>query len=209
MHWRHLLLRPQAKLGLHCMLALPFAWMLWALFHDALGANPAEALSRTSGDWTLRLLCLVLAVTPLRHVTRTPELIRFRRSIGLATFFYACLHLLCYAWFDQNFEINEIAKDLVKRPFIWLGMLGFVFMLPLALTSSHAAVRWLGGKRWQYLHRLVYVLPVFALLHFYWMRAGKNNFDEVWLYAFVLGSLLAYRLWRWQNKINAKIQIKH
>ncbi len=208
MHWRHLLLRPQAKLCLHCMLALPFAWMLWALFNDALGANPAEALSRSSGDWTLRFLCLVLAVTPLRHITRTPELIRFRRSIGLTTFFYACLHLLCYAWFDQNFEINEIAKDLVKRPFIWLGMLGFVFMLPLALTSSHAAVRWLGGKRWQYLHRLVYALPVFALLHFYWMRAGKNNFDEVWIYAFVLGSLLTYRLWRWQNKINAKTQTK-
>jgi sulfoxide reductase heme-binding subunit YedZ len=191
------------------MLALPFAWMLWALFNDALGANPAEALSRSSGDWTLRFLCLVLAVTPLRHITRTPELIRFRRSIGLATFFYACLHLLCYAWFDQNFEINEIAKDLVKRPFIWLGMLGFVFMLPLALTSSHAAVRWLGGKRWQVLHRLVYLLPVFALLHFYWMRAGKNNFDEVWIYACVLGSLLTYRLWRWQNKINAKTQTEH
>ena len=204
MHWRHLLLRPHAKNFLYVILTLPFLWMLWALFHDALGANPAEALSRSTGDWTLRLLCLVLAVTPLRYITRTPELIRFRRSIGLGAFFYACLHLLCYAWFDQGFEINEIAKDLVKRPFIWLGMLGFVFMLPLALTSSNAAVRWMGGKRWQTLHRLVYVLPVFALLHFYWMRAGKNNFAEVYVYAAVLGSLLIYRLWRWQNKINAK-----
>ena len=204
MHWRHLLLQPQAKLCLHCMLALPFAWMLWALFNDALGANPAEALSRSSGDWTLRLLCLVLAVTPLRHITRTPELIRFRRSIGLATFFYACLHLLCYAWFDQSFEIDEIAKDLVKRPFIWLGMLGFVFMLPLALTSSHAAVRWLGGKRWQYLHRLVYALPVFALLHFYWMRAGKNNFDEVYVYAAVFMVWLLSRLWVAKRQSTAK-----
>jgi sulfoxide reductase heme-binding subunit YedZ len=133
----------------------------------------------------------------LRHVTRTPELIRFRRILGLATFFYACLHLLCYAWFDQGFELNDMAKDLVKRPFIWLGMLGFVFMLPLALTSSNAAVRWLGGKRWRQLHSLVYVLPLFALLHFYWMRAGKNNFAEVWVYACVLGGLLAYRVWRW------------
>jgi methionine sulfoxide reductase heme-binding subunit len=200
MQVRHFLLLPSSKYLLQCVLVLPFAWMLWAVFHDALGANPAEALSRSTGDWTLRFLCLVLAVTPLRHVTRTPELIRFRRSIGLATFFYACLHLLCYAWFDQSFEIDEIAKDLVKRPFIWLGMLGFVFMLPLALTSSHAAVRWLGGKRWQQWHRLVYVLPVFALLHFYWMRAGKNNFAEVWVYACVIGILLAYRGWQWNHK---------
>lgn len=204
MHWRSLLLMPHAKTYGYVLLALPFAWMLWALFNDALGANPAEALSRSSGDWTLRLLCLVLAVTPLRHVTRTPELIRFRRSIGLATFVYACLHLLCYAWFDQNFEINEIAKDLVKRPFIWLGMLGFVFMLPLALTSSNSAVRWLGGKRWQYLHRLVYALPVFALLHFYWMRAGKNNFDEVYVYAAVFMVWLLARLWVAKHQPNKK-----
>ena len=196
---RHFLLLPASKYLLQCVLVLPFAWMLWALFNDGLGANPAEALNRSTGDWTLRCLCLVLAVTPLRHVLRTPELIRFRRSLGLAAFGYACLHLLCYAWFDQSFDIDEIAKDLVKRPFIWLGMLGFVLMLPLALTSSNAAVRWLGGKRWQYLHRLVYALLVFALLHFYWMRAGKNNFAEVWVYACVLGALLAYRVWRWHH----------
>ena len=207
MHWRHLLLRPHAKTLVYVILALPFLWMLWALFHDALGANPAEALSRSTGDWTLRLLCLVLAVTPLRYITRTPELIRFRRSIGLGAFFYACLHLLCYAWFDQGFEINEIAKDLVKRPFIWLGMLGFVCMLPLALTSSNAAVRWMGGKRWQTLHRLVYVLPVFALLHFYWMRAGKNNFAEVYVYAAVFMVWLFARLWVAKRQPNKKAPV--
>ena len=207
MHWRHLLLRPHAKNFLYVILALPFLWMLWALFHDALGANPAEALSRSTGDWTLRLLCLVLAVTPLRHITRTPELIRFRRSIGLGAFFYACLHLLCYAWFDQGFEFDEIAKDLVKRPFIWLGMLGFVFMLPLALTSSNAAVRWLGGKRWQILHRLVYLLPAFALLHFYWMRAGKNNFAEVYVYAAVFLVWLFARLWVAKRQPNKKAPV--
>ncbi len=200
MPWRRFLLWPHATSLLHGLLSLPFIWLLWALFNDALGANPAEALSRSTGDWTLRFLCLVLAVTPLRHITHTPELIRFRRSLGLATFFYACLHLLCYAWFDQGFELNDIAKDLVKRPFIWLGMLGFVFMLPLALTSSNAAVRSLGAKRWRQLHSLVYVLPLFALLHFYWMRAGKNNFAEVWVYACVLGSLLVYRFLRWLQK---------
>lgn len=200
MPWRRFLLWPHATSLLHGLLTLPFIWLLWALFNDALGANPAEALSRSTGDWTLRFLCLVLAVTPLRHITHTPELIRFRRSLGLATFYYACLHLLCYAWFDQGFELNDIAKDLVKRPFIWLGMLGFVFMLPLAVTSSNAAVRRLGAKRWQQLHRLVYLLPLFALLHFYWMRAGKNNFAEVWVYACILASLLAYRVWRWLQK---------
>ena len=202
MPWRRFLLWPHATSLLHGLLSLPFIWLLWALFNDALGANPAEALSRSTGDWTLRFLCLVLAVTPLRHITHTPELIRFRRSLGLATFFYACLHLLCYAWFDQGFELNDIAKDLVKRPFIWLGMLGFVFMLPLALTSSNAAARSLGAKRWRQLHSLVYVLPLFALLHFYWMRAGKNNFAEVWVYACVLGSLLVYRFLRWCKKMS-------
>jgi sulfoxide reductase heme-binding subunit YedZ len=198
---RQLLLLPQTKYLLYGVLALPFVWLIWALFHDALGANPAEALSRATGDWTLRLLCVVLAVTPLRRLTGLSELIRFRRSIGLACFYYACLHLLCYAWFDQNLELADIAKDVAKRPFILLGMLGFVFMLPLALTSHNAAVRWLGGKRWQQLHKWVYVLPVFALLHFYWMRAGKNNFAEVWVYLAILSGLLLSRLWFKLNNI--------
>ena len=198
---RQLLVMPRSKLLLQCVLALPFAWMVWAVFNDALGANPAEALSRSSGDWTLRLLCLTLAVTPLRLITHTPELIRFRRSLGVATFVYACLHLLCYAWFDQGFELADIARDLVKRPFIWLGMLCFVLMLPLAVTSTNAAVRWLGSKRWQLLHKLVYLLPLFALLHFYWMRAGKNNFAEVWVYACIFVCLLAHRVWRWYTTI--------
>jgi sulfoxide reductase heme-binding subunit YedZ len=193
---RPLLLSSNAKWILNLVMALPLAWLVWAVFNDALGANPAEALSRSTGDWTLRFLVLVLAVTPLRLITRTPELIRFRRSIGLAAFFYGCVHLLCYAWFDQNLDLADIAKDLVKRPFIWLGMLCFVLMLPLAMTSSNAAIRWLGGKRWQQLHKLVYVLPLFALLHFYWMRAGKNNFAEVWVYAFIFGVLLGFRVWR-------------
>ena len=201
---RQLLVLPRSKLLLQCVLALPFAWMVWAVFNDALGANPAEALSRSSGDWTLRLLCLTLAVTPVRQLTHTPELIRFRRSLGVATFVYACVHLLCYAWFDQGFELADIARDLVKRPFIWLGMLCFVLMLPLAVTSTNAAVRWLGGKRWQLLHRLVYLLPLFALLQFYWMRAGKNNFAEVWIYVCIFVSLGGHRVWRWSTTIRVR-----
>lgn len=202
--WQQALLSPRAYWVWYAVLALPFIGLVWALFQDALGANPAEALSRASGDWTLRILCLVLAISPLRHFLRAPVLLRFRRSTGVACFVYAALHLLCYVWFDQNFEINEMAKDLVKRPFIWLGMLGFVFMLPLALTSSNSAVRWLGGKRWQYLHRLVYALPVFALLHFYWMRAGKNDFDEVYVYGALFMVWLCTRLWVAKRQSTAK-----
>jgi sulfoxide reductase heme-binding subunit YedZ len=194
--WRH----PAAKPCLGLLLALPAWWLVYAAFNDLLGPNPAEALIRQTGDWALRALCLALAVTPLRVLTGQLALMRFRRMIGVNVFVYAVLHLLCYAWFDQGFELNDIAKDLVKRPFIWLGMLGFVFMLPLAVTSSNAAVRRLGAKRWQQLHRLVYLLPLFALLHFYWMRAGKNNFAEVWAYACILASLLVYRVWHWYKK---------
>jgi sulfoxide reductase heme-binding subunit YedZ len=196
---RQTLQLPHSKYLLYLLLALPFAWMVWAVFNDALGANPAEALTRSSGDWTLRLLCATLAITPLRHLTHTPEWLRYRRSLGVATFIYASLHLLCYAWFDQSFELTAILKDLLKRPFIWVGMLCFVLMMPLAMTSSHAAVRWLGGKRWQQLHRLVYVIALLALLHFYWMRAGKNNFAEVGVYAGMVALLLGHRLWRWRK----------
>ena len=202
--WQQALLSPRAHWAWYGVLAWPLVWMVWALFKDALGANPAEALSRSSGDWTLRWLCLVLAITPLRHIAGVPALLRFRRSTGVACFIYASVHMLCYAWFDQNGDLTEIAKDLVKRPFIWLGMLAFVVMLPLAVTSNNASVRWLGGKRWQQLHRMVYLLPVLAVLHFYWMRAGKNNFDEVWVYALVLSVLLVWRVW-WKAKTSPRI----
>jgi methionine sulfoxide reductase heme-binding subunit len=160
----------------------------------SLGANPAEALTRQTGDWTLRGLCVVLAITPLREITGTPALLRFRRTLGVSTFIYACLHMLCYAWFDQGLAFDDIWRDILKRPFIWLGFGGLLAMLPLALTSFNAAIRWMGVKRWQTLHRLVYAVAVLAVLHFFWMRAGKNDFTEVLVYAAVLGILLAWRV---------------
>ena len=194
MNWRTPLLSPWAKPFVWFVLTLPAVWLIYAAFNDLLGANPAEALTRSTGDWTLRGLCMVLAITPLRELTATPALLRFRRSLGVTTFVYACLHMLCYAWFDQGFALDDIWQDILKRPFIWLGFGGLVCMLPLALTSFNAAIRYLGVRRWQILHRLVYAVAVLAVLHFFWMRAGKNDFAEVGVYAAVLGTLLAWRI---------------
>ena len=175
---------------------LPFVWLVWAAFSNQLGANPAEALIRSLGDWTLRFLVLVLAITPLRVTAGWPALARLRRMVGLFVFFYASVHLLAYALFDMGFDVAGIAADVIKRPFILVGFLGWVLLLALAATSFNRAIRAMGAKRWQMLHRAVYLIAGLAVLHFFWMRAGKNNFAEVGVYAAVLGSLLAWRVWR-------------
>jgi sulfoxide reductase heme-binding subunit YedZ len=198
MQWRNAFLSPWAKPLLAVLLSLPMAWLIYATFNNLLGANPAEALSRETGDWTLRGLCLVLAITPLRVVLQAPGLLRLRRTVGVATFLYACVHLLCYAWFDQGFALEDMSQDILKRPFIWLGFSAWVLMLPLAATSFNAAIRWLGGRRWQALHRLVYAAALLSVLHFFWMRAGKNNFTEVWVYAVILGGLMVWRVRWWR-----------
>ncbi|WP_300556774.1 protein-methionine-sulfoxide reductase heme-binding subunit MsrQ [Limnohabitans sp. Rim8] len=175
---------------------MPLAWLVLLTLQDQLGPNPAEALIRATGDWTIRGLCVVLAVTPVRILAGWPELAKFRRLLGLLVFFYASLHMLSYAWFDMGFELADTLQDIVKRPFIWLGFSGFVILLALAATSFNSAMRWLGGKRWQMLHRGVYAVAVLAVLHFWWMRAGKQDFDEVLLYAALLAGLLGWRLSR-------------
>ncbi len=185
-----------AKPLLWVLLLLPLAWLLWGAFNDALGANPAEYLIRSTGDWTLRALCLTLAVTPLRVSLGWPELARFRRMLGLTVYGYGVLHLLCYSWLDMGFEWGDIAHDIAKRPFIWVGFSAFVLLTPLAATSFNAAIRRLGAKRWQTLHKAVYGVAGLAVLHFYWMRAGKHNFAEVWVYGSVLAGLLGWRLVR-------------
>lgn len=190
------LLSPAAKPLAFVACLLPALWLVLAAATDQLGANPAEALTRSTGDWTLRLLCGVLAVTPLRVQFRLPALARLRRLLGLFVYFYAVLHLLCYAWFDMGFELGELARDIAKRPFILVGFTALLLLTPLALTSWNRAIRWLGAARWQALHRLVYAVAVLAVLHFFWMRSGKNDFAEVLVYAAVLASLLGWRLWR-------------
>ena len=187
------LMQPWVKPLIFVLCLLPCAWLLYAAFNDGLGANPAEALLRRTGDWTLRFLCLVLVVTPLRQLLNLPVLARFRRMLGLYVFFYASLHLLCYAWFDMGLEWSDIVADIPKRPFILVGFAAWTLLLLLAITSPKFMLKALGGKRWQWLHRVVYVVAPLALLHFFWMRAGKNNFAEVAVYALILGVLLAWR----------------
>lgn len=187
---------PAVKPVVFVLWMLPAAWLVWAAFNDRLGANPAEALIRSLGDWSLRALVLVLLVTPLRVLMGWPQLARLRRMLGLFVFFYASLHWLAYAWFDMGFVWQDIVADVPKRPFILVGTLGWLLLLVLAATSFNRAIRWLGAARWQALHRSVYAIAALAVLHFFWMRAGKQDFAEVAVYAAILGGLLGWRLWR-------------
>lgn len=188
------LLHPAAKPLMFALALMPFAWLLWAAYADKLGANPAEALVRSLGDWTIRYLVLVLLITPLRNWAGWSALARMRRMVGLFVFFYATMHLLAYAWFDQGFDWLALVTDVIKRPFIWVGMLSWCFLLLLAATSFNRAIRWLGARRWQLLHKLVYVIACLAILHFFWMRSGKNDFAEVAVYALVFSGLLGWRV---------------
>ena len=191
-----LLLHPAARLLVFGLCLSPFVWLTFLAVTDGLGANPQEALIRASGDWALRLMCLALAITPLRQALGWSALARWRRMVGLFAFFYACVHLVSYAVFDLGLDLAEMLLDIVKRPFILVGTLTFLLLLPLAATSSHAAVRRLGAARWQKLHRLVYLAALTMLLHFFWMRSGKSDFAEVYVYAAIVAALLGWRLWR-------------
>lgn len=193
-----ILMQPWAKPLFFVLALMPLALWLYGAFvdPDRLGANPAEAIIWGSGEWALRFLCLALAVTPVRVVSGWVALARWRRMIGLFAFFYALLHMLSYSWLDQSWSLSAIVSDVVKRPFILVGMLTFSLLLILAITSPRAIVRRMGGARWQALHRVVYAAGLLALLHFYWMRSGKNNFAEVNVYAAVVVALLGWRLWR-------------
>ncbi len=204
---RKYLTRPAAKPVLFMLCLLPFAWLVYNVITQNLGANPQEALIRSTGDWTLRFLCIVLAVTPLRTISNTPGLARFRRMLGLFVYFYVVVHLLSYSWFDMGFDISDIAKDIAKRPFILVGFAAFVLLTPLALTSFNKAIKAMGAKRWQLLHKLVYVIAGLGILHFFWMRAGKNNFAEVFVYAAILAVLLGWRLLQWIKKKSFKIAV--
>jgi sulfoxide reductase heme-binding subunit YedZ len=162
------------------------------LYPHWLDANPAEHITRTTGDWTLRFLLLTLAVTPLRKLTGWHALARFRRMLGLYAFFYGTVHLSSYLAFDHAFDLLEIGRDILKRPFITVGVATLILMLPLAVTSTNAMVRRLGAKRWLALHRLVYLIAPLGVLHFWWMVKKKDT--EPAIYAVVLAVLLGLRL---------------
>ena len=191
---QRLLLRPAAKAVLFTVCLLPFAWLFYGAWADRLGPNPAETLIRNTGDWVLRFLCLTLVVTPLRQLSGWHALARFRRMLGLFSFFYLVLHFLSYAWLDMGFDVEAIVRDIPKRPFALVGFAAFLLMLPLAATSFNRAIKTLGAARWQALHRLVYAIVQLGLLHFFWMRSAKHDFGEVAVYAVVIALLLGWRL---------------
>ncbi len=172
---------------------LPLAYYGWGAWHDTLGANPIETVTRGMGTWTLNFLLITLAVTPLRKLIGWHAALRLRRMLGLFTFFYAVLHLTSYLWFDQFFDWGEIARDILERPFITVGMATFALLVPLAATSTNWAIRRLGGRRWQALHRTVYVIGILAVLHYSWLV--KADQSQPFLYGGILVVLLGLRAW--------------
>jgi sulfoxide reductase heme-binding subunit YedZ len=174
----------------------PMVRWFWLGWQDQLTANPTEFLTRSSGTWTLVSLLVTLSISPLRQVLGQPSLIRLRRMCGLFTFFYASLHALAWAWWDQGFFIGPMIRDVIDRPFISVGMTAFVLLLLLAITSNQRAMRLL-GVRWKWLHRGVYVIGALVILHYWWHKAGKNDFSEVTVYALVMVFLLGWRLVSW------------
>jgi methionine sulfoxide reductase heme-binding subunit len=172
-------------------------------FTGQLGANPIEFITRSTGLWTLVFLCITLAVTPLRKLTGLNALLRFRRMLGLYAFFYGALHFTTYFWFDKWFDVAEILKDIGKRPFITVGFAAFVLLIPLAVTSPKAMVRRL-GRRWQVLHRAIYAIAALAILHFWWMKAGKHDLILPKIYGAIVIALLGWRLIVWARERAAR-----
>ncbi|KHK54037.1 sulfite oxidase [Ralstonia sp. A12] len=183
------------KIAVWLVALVPFLRIVVLGATDQFGPNPLEFVTRSTGTWTLVLLCCTLAVTPLRRLTGMNWLIRIRRMLGLYTFFYGTIHFLIWLLVDRGLDPASMLKDIVKRPFITVGFAAFVLMIPLAATSTNAMVRRLGGKRWQWLHRLVYVTGVLGILHYWWHKAGKHDFAEVSIYAAVMAVLLGLRVW--------------
>jgi len=175
----------------------PAGYLGWRFYTEDLTANPLEYITHFTGDWSIRLICVTLSITPLRKLLHAPDLIRFRRMIGLYAFFYASLHFLTYLWLDRLFDFQDLAKDIAKRPFITAGFAAFVLMLPLAVTSTRGWIRRMGGKRWQALHRLVYGAGIVAVVHYYWLV--KSDVRLPLLYGGIVGVLLLYRAVAWMR----------
>lgn len=179
----------------------PFLFIIWRTFRSDLTANPVEFYQHQTGDWTLRFLLFTLCITPFRKIFNLPELIRFRRMLGLFAFFYVCLHFVTYLGPDQNFDVAGMFKDVVKRPFITVGFLAFLLLIPLAVTSTAGWIRRLGGKRWQMLHRAIYASAILGVIHYYWLV--KSDVRKPVFYGVLVGVLLAWRVWTWLSKRKA------
>ena len=192
---RRILTSKWTKVVVFLLCLIPFFSLVDRTLHNRLGANPVEFLQHATGDWILRFLVFTLAITPLRKLLNQPDLIRFRRMLGLFAFFYACLHFLTYLGPDQSFDLSAMWKDVAKRPFITVGFLGFVLLIPLALTSTTGWIRRLGGKRWQMLHRAIYISAVAGVVHYYWLV--KSDVRKPLFYGALVAILLLWRLSDW------------
>jgi len=189
---RKLLTSKWTKLVVFLLCLGPLASLGWDALHGGLTANPIEYITHATGDWTLRFIVITLAVTPLRKLLNLPDLIRFRRMLGLFAFFYGCLHFTTYIWLDKFFDLADMWKDIAKRPFITVGFLAFVLMIPLALTSTAGMIRRLGGKNWQLLHRLIYITAIAGVIHYYWLV--KSAIIRPLTYVAIVAILLLWRL---------------
>jgi sulfoxide reductase heme-binding subunit YedZ len=184
-----------AKIPVWILSLAPVAYLGWRAWNQDLTANPIEYITHFTGDWTIRFLVFTLAISPLRKLLRMPDLIKFRRLIGLFAFFYGMLHFSTYLGVDKFFDFHEIWADVAKRPYITMGFAAFVCMIPLAITSTTGWIRRMGGKRWQMLHRLVYASAIAGVIHYYWLV--KSDIRQPRMYAILVGVLLAYRAVVW------------
>ena len=190
---RKLLTSKWTKGAVFLVSSIPFVLLSWGLLRGDLGINPVETLQHTTGDWTLRFLIFTLAITPLRKTFKLPELIRYRRMLGLFAFFYVVLHFLTYLGPDQSFNFSGMWDDVAKRKFVTVGFAAFVLLIPLAATSTAGMIRRLGGKRWQALHRLIYICAILGVIHYYWLV--KSDVRKPVFYGALVGILLLWRVW--------------
>ena len=193
------------KAGLFALALVPFARLVYLTVTQQF-VEPLEAITRGTGDWVLYLLCITLAITPLRRLSGWNWVVKLRRMAGLYAFFYAFMHFLAFLWFDHFFDLADMWKDVVKRPFITVGFIGFVLLVPLAVTSTNGMIKRLGGKRWQWLHRLIYLIAPLGILHFWWMKAGKHNFTEPIIFGVIVALLLGVRVvWSRSKAVAARV----
>ena len=184
---------------------LPFLWGLWLVLRQV-PVDPLEYITHETGKWALYLLCATLAITPLRRLSGWNWLVKLRRMLGLYTFFYALLHFIAFFWFDHFFDTAAMLRDVAKRPFILVGFIAFVLLIPLAVTSTNGMIKRLGGKRWQWLHKLIYVIAPLAVLHFWWMKSAKNNLAQPALFAAIVFVLLGLRFYWSRVKTRAAVR---
>ncbi|MFL6660210.1 MAG: sulfite oxidase heme-binding subunit YedZ [Massilia sp.] len=187
------------KAGLFALALVPFARLAYKTVTGQF-VEPLEAITRGTGDWVLYFLCITLAITPLRRLTGWNWVVKLRRMAGLYAFFYAFLHFMAFFWFDHGFDVADMWKDVLKRPFITVGFIGFVLLVPLAVTSTNGMIKRLGGKRWQWLHRLIYLIAPLGILHFWWMKAAKHNFTQPIIFGVIVALLLAVRVYWSRSK---------